>query len=69
MPSNLTIANIFLFSRSSAWLSAPLVQSPFYFFYSFGATTLAGAVRHSQLPHETLTARASPGRWNVPHRR
>jgi hypothetical protein len=52
MPNNLTIANIFLFCAILCLALSAIVQSPFYFFYSFGATALAGAVRHSQLPQK-----------------
>jgi hypothetical protein len=51
--SNLTIANIFLFVAILCMvlsLSAGLIL---YFIYSIGATVLAGAVRHDQLPGKT----------------
>ena len=50
--TNLTIANIFLFCAILCLALSAIVHSPFYFIYSFGATALAGAVRHSQLPHK-----------------
>ena len=50
--TNLTIANIFLFCAILCLALSAMIASPFYFFYSFGATALAGAVRHSQLPHK-----------------
>jgi hypothetical protein len=52
MPNNLTIANIFLFCAILCMALSAMVHSPFYFIYSFGTVVLAGAVRHSQLPHK-----------------
>jgi hypothetical protein len=50
--TNLTIANIFLFCAILCLALSAMIGSPFYFIYSFGTTALAGAVRHSQLPHK-----------------
>jgi len=50
--TNLTIANIFLFCAILCLALSAMISSPFYFIYSFATTALAGAVRHSQLPHK-----------------
>jgi hypothetical protein len=53
MISNLAIANIFLFCAILCLALSAAASAPLYFFYSFGATVLAGAVRHGQLPHKS----------------
>jgi hypothetical protein len=50
--SNLTIANIFLFLAILCMVLSAAAALPLYFVYSVGATTLAGAVRYNQLPHD-----------------
>jgi hypothetical protein len=50
--SNLTIANIFLFLAILCMVLSAAAALPLYFVYSFAATTLAGAVRYNQLPHD-----------------
>jgi hypothetical protein len=50
--SNLTIANIFLFLAILCMVLSAVAALPLYFVYSVGATTLAGAVRYNQLPHD-----------------
>ncbi|HET7432133.1 MAG TPA: hypothetical protein VFJ89_11560 [Nocardioides sp.] len=50
--SNLTIANIFLFIAILCMVLSAAAALPLYFVYSAGATTLAGAVRYNQLPHD-----------------
>jgi hypothetical protein len=50
--SNLTIANIFLFLAILCMVLSAMAALPLYFVYSVGATTLAGAVRYDQLPHD-----------------
>ena len=50
--TNLTIANIFLFLRDPVHGAQRRRRSPLFFIYSIGATALAGAVRHQQLPHD-----------------
>ncbi len=52
MLTNLTIANIFLFFALLCLALSAMINSPFYFIYSFATVALAGAVRHSQLPHK-----------------
>jgi len=55
--SNLTIANIFLFLAILCMVLSAAAALPLYFVYSIGATTLAGAVRYNQLPHDEKTQR------------
>lgn len=50
--TNLAIANIFLFCAILCMALSAMVSSPLFFIYSVGATTLAGAVRHGQLPNK-----------------
>jgi hypothetical protein len=50
--TNLTIANIFLFFAILCLTLSVAVMAPLFGIYSFGATVLAGAVRHSQLPQK-----------------
>lgn len=52
MLSNLAIANIFLFLAILCMVLSAVAAMPLYFIYSAGATTLAGAVRYDQLPHD-----------------
>ena len=52
MLSNLTIANIFVFLAITCMLLSFSAGLMLYFVYSIGATALAGAVRHHQLPHD-----------------
>jgi hypothetical protein len=56
--SNLTIANIFLFLALLCMVLSASVAMPLYFFYSIGATALAGAVRYDQLPDEAKSKRS-----------
>jgi hypothetical protein len=51
--SNLTIANILLFFAILCLTLSAAAGMMLFFFYSMGATTLAGAVRHQQLPHDS----------------
>jgi hypothetical protein len=48
--SNLTIANIFLFFAILCMTLSFSAGLMLYFVYSIGATAMAGAVRHQQLP-------------------
>jgi len=50
--TNLTIANILLFLAILCLTLSAATMMPLLFVYSMGATTLAGAVRHQQLPHD-----------------
>jgi hypothetical protein len=50
--SNLTIANIMLFFAILCMTLSAATGMTLFFVYSIGATTLAGAVRHQQLPHD-----------------
>jgi hypothetical protein len=50
--SNLTIANIMLFFAILCLTLSAAAGMMLFFFYSMAATTLAGAVRHQQLPHD-----------------
>jgi hypothetical protein len=50
--SNLTIANIFLFLAILCMTLSAAAGLTLFFIYSIAATTLAGAVRHQQLPHD-----------------
>jgi hypothetical protein len=52
MLSNLTIANILLFFAILCMALSFSAGLLLYFVYSIGATTLAGAVRYSQLPEQ-----------------
>jgi hypothetical protein len=49
--SNLTIANIMLFFAILCLTLSFAAGMMLFFVYSIGATALAGAVRHDQLPH------------------
>ncbi len=48
--TNLTIANIYLFFAILCLALSAMAMAPVFFLYSFGATAMAGAVRHGQLP-------------------
>jgi hypothetical protein len=48
--TNLTIANIYLFFAILCLTLSVMAMAPVFFFYSFMATAMAGAVRHGQLP-------------------
>ena len=48
--TNLTIANIFLFFAILCLTLSAAASAPLMFLYSMGATAMAGAVRHGQLP-------------------
>jgi hypothetical protein len=50
--TNLTIANIFLFIAILCLTLSAAAGMTLMFVYSMAATTLAGAVRHQQLPHD-----------------
>jgi hypothetical protein len=50
--SNLTIANIFVFLAITCMLLSYSAGLMLFFFYSIGATALAGAVRYNQMPHD-----------------
>ena len=50
--TNLTIANIFLFFAILCLVLSAQAGMPLYIFYSLIAITLAGAVRHDQMPHK-----------------
>jgi membrane protein insertase Oxa1/YidC/SpoIIIJ len=50
--SNLTIANIFLFVAILCMALSFSAGLLLYFFYSVGATAMAGAVRYQQLPEK-----------------
>jgi hypothetical protein len=50
--SNLTIANIMLFFAILCLVLSAAAGMVLFFVYSMVATTLAGAVRHQQLPHD-----------------
>jgi hypothetical protein len=50
--SNLTIANIFLFFAILCMVLSFYAGLLLYFVYSIGATAMAGAVRHQQLPEK-----------------
>jgi hypothetical protein len=50
--TNLTIANIFVFLAILCMVLSAAAGLTLFFVYSIGATTLAGAVRHQQLPHD-----------------
>ena len=52
MLSNLTIANIFVFLAITCMLLSYSAGLMLFFFYSIGATALAGAVRYNQMPHD-----------------
>jgi Mg2+/citrate symporter len=49
--TNLTIANILLTLALVCLAISGQIHSPLFFIYSMVAVTLAGAVRHQQLPH------------------
>ncbi|HET7071740.1 MAG TPA: hypothetical protein VFI40_13010 [Nocardioides sp.] len=49
--SNLTIANIFLFLAILCMALSFSAGLYLYYVYSIGATVMAGAVRHQQMPH------------------
>ncbi|MBO0844266.1 MAG: hypothetical protein J2P22_02480 [Nocardioides sp.] len=53
--SNLAIANIFLFFAILCMVLSFAAAMPLFFAYSVGATTLAGAVRYHELPHDRRT--------------
>ena len=53
--SNLTIANIFLFFALLCMTLSFSAGLMLYFLYSIGATAMAGAVRHQQLPVKQRT--------------
>jgi len=53
--SNLTIANIFLFLAILCMVLSLSAGLMLYFFYSIGATAMAGAVRYDQMPHDKET--------------
>jgi hypothetical protein len=55
--TNLTIANILLFFAILCLALSVEAGSTLYFVYSFVAITLAGAVRHGQLPHTEKSRR------------
>ena len=48
--TNLAIANIFMFLAILCLALSAMVSAPLFFVFSFGATVMAGAVRHGQLP-------------------
>jgi hypothetical protein len=50
--TNLTIANVMLFFAILCLTLSAAAGMTLFFVYSMGATTLAGAVRHQQLPHD-----------------
>ena len=50
--SNLTIANIMLFFAILCLTLSAAAGMVLFFVYSIAATTLAGAVRYQQLPHD-----------------
>jgi membrane protein insertase Oxa1/YidC/SpoIIIJ len=50
--SNLTIANIFLFLAILCMVLSLSAGLLLYFFYSIGATAMAGAIRYNQMPHD-----------------
>ncbi len=52
MISNLTIANIMLFFAILCLALSAEARAPLFFVYSMVAVTLAGALRHQQLPHD-----------------
>jgi hypothetical protein len=55
--SNLTIANIFLFLAILCMALSFSAGLMLYFLYSIGATVMAGAVRHQQMPHDQPSGR------------
>jgi len=50
--SNLTIANIFLFFAILCMTLSFYAGLMLFYVYSIGATAMAGALRHQQLPHD-----------------
>ena len=52
MPSNLTIANIFLVLALTCMVLSASAGLALYFLYSIAATAMAGALRYQQLPEK-----------------